>query len=110
MIAIHLHNLLTAKVMVLFVNNRETTTNEFGSMMENLCFIFTCVCKQQLSLSASKTSLFQTEAIFAGATIRLKEITPDLSKLTTIVEWTTPPNILALSWFLGLIGHFRDLI
>ena len=110
MTALHLHDLLTAEIMKLFVDDRGTATDEFNAMMAQLRTIFTHIHKRQLSLSASKTSLFQTEAVFAGATVGPQGVTPDLSKLTTIVEWPPPPDMLALSRFLGLTSHFRDLV
>jgi hypothetical protein len=51
-----------------------------------------------------------TEAVFAGATVRPDGIKPDLTKLTVIVDWQQPTNLSALESFLGLTGHFRDLI
>ncbi|KAJ6590222.1 hypothetical protein B0H10DRAFT_2233705 [Mycena sp. CBHHK59/15] len=35
-------------------------------------------------------------------------IKPDLTKLTAIVDWDTPHDLLNLKSFLGLCGHFRD--
>ena len=51
-----------------------------------------------------------TETTFAGATVGPKEVQPDLAKLSAIVNWEQPPTALNLLSFLGLTGHFRDLI
>lgn len=110
MTAQHLHDLLTAEVLYLFVDDGGTAADEFLTMMSNLRAIFMRVRERGLSLSASKTALFQSEAVFAGATVGPKGVTPDLSKLTAIVEWPQPQEALALSRFLGLTGHFRDLV
>ena len=97
MTAMHLHDLLTAEIMELFVNNGGTATNKFHVMMTNLHSIFQRIREWKLSLSASKTLLFQSEAIFTGATVGQKGVTPDLSKLTAIAEWPQPHDTLALS-------------
>jgi hypothetical protein len=51
-----------------------------------------------------------SEAMFAGARVSTKGVLPDLMKLTAIVDWRRPPNVLNLISFLGLTGHFQDLI
>ncbi len=38
------------------------------------------------------------------------EFPPDLAKLTAIVDWAPPQTALNLASFLGITGHFRDLI
>ena len=48
--------------------------------------------------------------VFAGATVGLKGVQPDLQKLTAIVNWKVPEDAAALAGFLGLAGWFRDLI
>ena len=35
---------------------------------------------------------------------------PDLAKLTAVINWKQPDTALNLLSFLGLTGHFRDLI
>ena len=61
---------------------------------------------RKLSLSVSKTKLFMTEAVFAGATIGPEGIKPDLTKLTAIIDWKQPTDLSALESFLSLTGHF----
>ena len=51
-----------------------------------------------------------TETTFAGATVGLQGVQPDLAKLLAIVNWKQPDNALNLLSFLGLTGHFHDLI
>ena len=51
-----------------------------------------------------------TETMFAGATVGPKGVQPDLAKLLAIVNWEQPSTTLNLLSFLGLTGHFRDLI
>ena len=63
-----------------------------------------------MSLSPLKCWLFMTETTFAGATVGLHGVQPDLAKLSAIVNWKQPDNALNLLLFLGLTGHFCDLI
>ena len=50
------------------------------------------------------------ETTFAGATVGPHRVQPDLAKLSAIVNWKQPDNALNLLSFLGLTGHFHDLI
>lgn len=51
-----------------------------------------------------------TETTFARATVGPHRVQPDLAKLLAIVEWKQPDHALNLMSFLGLMGHFHDLI
>ena len=51
-----------------------------------------------------------TEAIFVGGRVGPEGVLPDLTKLTAIVNWDKPQDALNLASFLGLTGHFRDLV
>jgi hypothetical protein len=110
MTATHMHDLLTKEVMELFVDDGGAAANSFGDMMSRLRCIFTRVRERKLSLSAAKSQFFMTEAIFVGGRVGPNGVLPDLTKLTAIVDWAKPQNALNLSSFLGLTGHFRDLI
>lgn len=47
---------------------------------------------------------------FAGANVSTAGVSPNLAKLTAIVNWEQPTTALNLVSFLGITGHFRDLI
>ena len=51
-----------------------------------------------------------TEAVFAGAQVGPQGVSPDLAKLTAIVDWPIPDNASHLEGFLGLTSYFRDLV
>ncbi|TFY82945.1 hypothetical protein EWM64_g1070 [Hericium alpestre] len=106
----HLYDLLVEDVMELFVDDGGAFADDFNEMMRKLRQIFTRVRECNLSLSASKSSFFMTEAVFAGARVGLQGVLPDLTKLMAIVDWPQPLDALNLMSFLGLTGHFRDLI
>ncbi|TFY74308.1 hypothetical protein EWM64_g9704 [Hericium alpestre] len=107
---IHMHNLLTAQVMELFVDDGGAAADSFQEMMAKLRTIFTRVHERNLSLSADKSSFFMSEVVFAGARVGPQGVLPDLSKLTAVVDWPQPQHALNLVLFLGLTGHFRDLV
>jgi len=46
------------------------------------------------------------EIIFAGARVGPEGVKPDDTKLTAVVDWFQPPDLLNLSHFLGLMGYF----
>ena len=94
----------------LFVDDGGMAGEEFKQHITDLRKLLDRIRERKLSLSASKTELFMTEAVFAGATVGPDGIKPDLTKLTAIVDWEQPEDLNALESFLGLTGHFRDLI
>lgn len=106
----HLHDLLSDGTMELFVDDGATAGDDFDALLARLRWIFVRVRERGLSLSAAKSEFFVTETVFAGATVGPKGVTPDLAKLTAIVDWEQPLNALILASFLGVTGYFRDLI
>lgn len=106
----HLHDLIANGDMELFVDDGAATGDDFEQKFDKLSRILTRVRDRKLSLSASKSAFFMTTAIFAGANVGPAGVSPDLAKLTAIVNWEQPHNALNLSSFLGITGHFRDLI
>ena len=110
MTATHLHDLLTDEVMELFVDDGGAAADSFDDMVAKLRRILTRVRERKLSLSAAKSQFFMTEAVFAGGRVGPKGVLPDLTKLTAIVDWDKPQDALNLASFLGLTGHFRDLV
>jgi len=105
-----LHDILADDTMELFVDDRGCGDDTFPGMMTKLRQIFQCCRNHKLSLSPTKCRLYMTETTFAGATVGPHGIQPDLAKLSAIVEWKQPDHALNLTSFLGLTGHFRDLI
>ncbi|PSR72521.1 hypothetical protein PHLCEN_2v11621 [Hermanssonia centrifuga] len=108
--AAHLHDLITDGTMELFVDDGGTGGSEFSAKLSNIRRILTRVREKRLSLSAAKLQLFMTTLVFGGASVGPNGVTTDAAKLTAIVDWEKPSNALQLSSFLGVTGHFRDLI
>lgn len=82
----------------------------FEIKLENLrCFFQRCR-EKNLSLSPSKTKLFFTDVLFAGAMIGPQGIKPNLDKIGAVVNWPAPTTVHQLMGFLGLAGYFRRLI
>ena len=63
-----------------------------------------------MSISAKKSALFMPEIVFVGSRVGSNSVLPDTAKLTAIVDWRQPLDLLNLSSFLELAGYFRDLI
>ena len=110
MMATHLHDKLTNEVMELFVDDGGTVADSFDDMATKLHCTFTRVQEHKLSTSAAKSQFFMTEVVFVGGHVGPKGVLPDLTKLTAIVDWCKPQDALNLASFLGLTGHFCDLI
>jgi hypothetical protein len=94
----------------LFVDDGGMAGDVFEDKMADLRVVFERIREHRLSLSAQKMQFFMTEATFAGNRVGPDGIKPDLTKLTAIVDWKTPHDLLNLKSFLGLCGHFRALI
>jgi Reverse transcriptase (RNA-dependent DNA polymerase) len=110
MAANHLHNLIADKMMEIFIDDGGAAADTFNEIREKLKRILDRIHEQRLSLSAMKSKLFMMEATFARARVSIRGILPDLTKLTAIIDWKRPANALNLVSFLGLMGHFQDLI
>jgi hypothetical protein len=93
---------LKDKLFQLFIDNGGMAGKEFTTHIADLHTLLDQIHDRKLSLSASKTELFMTEAVFAGATVGPDGIKPDLTKLTAIVDWQQPTNLSSLESFLGL--------
>jgi hypothetical protein len=94
----------------LFVDDGGLAGDDFDVMMANTRKLLQRIEETGLSLSASKSQFFMTEATFAGGRVGPDGIKPDLTKLTAIAEWKTPKDLQNLGYFLGLTGYFRPLI
>ena len=105
-----LHDILTNDTMELFVDDGGCTDDTFTGMVSKLRQVFQRCREHKLSLSPTKCRIFMTETTFAGATVGPQGVQPDLAKLSAVVNWKQPDNALNLLSFLGLTGHFRDLI
>jgi hypothetical protein len=105
-----LGDLLLQLEIELLVDDGGMAGDDFEDMMDCTHQFFTRICESCLSLSAKKSEFFKTEIIFTGSRVGPDGVHPDSTKLTAIVDWRRPPNLLNLSWFLGLAGYFRDLV
>jgi hypothetical protein len=94
----------------LFVDDGGMAGDDFEQKMADLRTVFLWIREHKLSLSTQKMKFFMTEATFAGNRVGPEGIKPDLTKLTAIIDWDAPHDLLNLKSFLGLCGHFRSLI
>jgi len=108
--ATHLHDLVMNGTLELFVDDGGSAADLFAEGIAKLRTIFERARERKLSISASKCRLFQTEGVFAGATVGPTGVKPDHAKLTAIIEWPQSETAAQLDSFLGLTGWFRDLI
>ena len=106
----HLHNIIAEGDLELFVDDGGQAGDTFEEMMKKTIRLLEQVRERKLSLLASKSNLFMTEALFAGACVGPTGVMPDLTKLTAVINWSQPKDCQELVSFLGLTSHFRDLI
>jgi hypothetical protein len=101
---------LVGTLCELFVDDGGMAGDNFQTMLDDTRKLLLRIREKGLSLSASKSSFFVTEAVFAGARVGPAGIRPDLTKLTAIVDWKRPKDLQNLAAFTGLTGYFRSLI
>lgn len=61
----------------------------------------------QLYAKLSKCSFGQSSVAFLGHTLSADGLSMDLSKISTVLNWHVPQDILQMSSFLGLANYFR---
>jgi hypothetical protein len=105
-----LGDLLAPLGIELLVDDGGMAGDDFDIMIDRTRRFFMRVRETSLSLSAKKSEFFMTEIIFAGSRVGPDGVQPDAAKLTAVVDWRQPPDLLNLSRFLGLTGYFRDLV
>ena len=104
------HDLIAKTILELFVDDGGMASDSFDEGMEKLRILLDRVRRERMSLSPSKLKLFMSEAVFAGAQVSPKGVSPDSNKLTAIVDWPIPADASHLEGFLGLTSYFRDLV
>jgi hypothetical protein len=82
----------------------------FELKLSNLRKFFDWCRSKKLSLSPTKTKLFFSEVLFAGARVGTLGIRLNLDKVGAVVNWPTPETVQQLMGFLGLTNYFRRLI
>jgi len=101
---------LIGTLFELFVDDGGMAGDDFNTMLANTRKLLERILATGLSLSASKSKFFVTEATFAGGRVGPDGIKPDLMKLTAVADWKTPADLQNLGSFVGLAGYFRSLI
>jgi len=105
-----LGDLLPKLSIKLLVDNGGMAGDDFEGLLDRTRQFLTRIRESHLSLSVKKSEFFMTEIIFAGSLVGPDGVKPDATKITAVVDWRQPPDVLNLSRFLGLTGHFRDLV
>ena len=104
------HDLIAKTTLELFVDDGGMASDSFDEGMAKLRVLLDRVRREKMSLSPNKLKLFMTEAVFAGAQVGPKGVSPDSNKLTAIVDWPILEDASHLEGFLGLTSYFRDLV
>lgn len=105
-----MHDLITEGTCDLFVDDGGSAADAYEEGMKKLKRVLERVRQEKLSLSPSKMRLFVKEVVFGGAMVGPNGVSPDLRKLTTVVDWLIPKDASHLEGFLGLTSWFRDLM
>ncbi|KAF7372353.1 Retrovirus-related Pol polyprotein from transposon 17,6 [Mycena venus] len=82
----------------------------FETKLANLRKFFQRCRDKGLSLSPSRTKLFFTDVLFAGAMVGPNGLKPNLDKIGAVVNWPVPESVAELMGFLGLTNYFRRMI
>ncbi|QRW08776.1 Retrovirus-related Pol polyprotein from transposon opus [Ceratobasidium sp. AG-Ba] len=109
MVATAFHGLI-GKILEVWMDDMATAADDFEDGLVNLRTIFERARAHNISLSASKTVLFMSEAPFAGAQVSERGISMDLRKVKAILEIPEPNSVLEVMKFLGMTGAYRPKI
>lgn len=77
----------TGTLIELFVDDGGLAGDVFETMLADTERLLQRIGEKGLSLSASKSKFFVTEATFAGGRVGPDGIKPDLTKLTAVANW-----------------------
>lgn len=105
-----LGDLLVKLEIKLLVDDSGMAGDNFEGMMTRTRSFFKHIHETCLSLSTKKSQFFMTEIIFAGACVGPDGVQVDSTKLTAVVDWRQPSDLLNLLSFIGLADYFHDLI
>ena len=109
MVAIALEDMI-GRELVNWMDDICLPGDDFNTKLQNLRKFFTRCRDRGLSLSPTKTKLFFTDVLFAGAMIGPNGIKPNLDKVAAVANWPVPQDVQDLMGFLGLTNYFRRLI
>ncbi|CCO31553.1 Retrovirus-related Pol polyprotein from transposon opus Includes: RecName: Full=Protease [Rhizoctonia solani AG-1 IB] len=109
MVAKAFHDLI-GEDLEIWMDDMATAADDFESGLASILRIFKRCRARKISLSAGKTTLFMSEAKFAGAMVSSEGIKPDLSKVKSILEWPEPQTVLEVMSFIGLANAYRAKI
>lgn len=109
MVAIALEDMI-GRELVNWMDDICLPGDNFEVKLQNLRKLFTRCRDRGLSLSPSKTRLFQTDVLFAGAMVGPGGIKPNMDKVAAVTNWPTPLDVHDLMGFLGLTNYFRRSI
>jgi RNase H-like domain found in reverse transcriptase/Reverse transcriptase (RNA-dependent DNA polymerase)/Integrase zinc binding domain len=109
MVAIALEDMI-GRELVNWMDDICLPGDNFKVKLQNLRKFFDRCRDRGLSLSPSKTKLFFTDVLFAGAMIGPDGIKPNLQKVAAVANWPVPQDVQDLMGFLGLTNYFRRLI
>jgi hypothetical protein len=105
-----LGDVLATLALELFVDDGGMAGDSFDEMLGRTRQFFEHIRATSLSLSAKKSKFFRSSMIFASSRVSIDGVQADEAKLTAVIDWRQPPDLLNSSSFLGLTGFFRDLI
>lgn len=74
---------------------------------EHLRLVLQVFREHQLYGKLSKCDFYQKKLQYLGRIILEEGITIDLEKITTVIEWSTPRNVIEVRSFMGLAGYYQ---
>ncbi|KAH7621071.1 putative Transposon Tf2-6 polyprotein [Nannochloris sp. 'desiccata'] len=78
--------------------------------IQHVRHVFEKLRKNKLFVNKEKCLFFQTKIAWLGYIISENGIKVDQSKISTILEWPVPKNIIDILSFLGFTGYYRKFI
>ena len=96
--------------MVVFIDDILVYSKIREEHANHLRIIIQTLEDHQLYAKREKCDFLMTEVKFLGHVVSQEEISVDLAKIDTILQWERPKNVMEIHRFLRLVGYYRCFV
>jgi hypothetical protein len=103
-------NKFLEKIVLVFIDDLLIYFKNREEHEEHLRLVLQVPREHQIYAKFSKCDFFQKQIHYLGHVISEEGVAVDLDKIRSIMEWSTPKDILDIRSFMGLAGYYRRFI
>ncbi|KAA3473764.1 RNA-directed DNA polymerase-like protein [Gossypium australe] len=98
------------KFVVVFIDDILIYSRDQNEHAEHLSMVLQILREKELYAKFSKSEFWLKEVRFLGHIVSGDGIRVDPSKISAIVDWKPPRNVIEVRSFLGLVGYYRRFV